>query len=305
MKHAWLIIAHNNISQLLKLIKFLDRDCNDIFIHMDKKNKEYSYRLIKETVKCARVYEPEKRLSVTWGGHSQCWCELTLIKAAMNNALDYDYLHLISNADVPIKPWSSFENFFEANNGKQFLSLGVLDDNKELYHRCGAYHLFQDMCGRNRIILRSVDRILFRCQRILGINRIKENGVVWYKGSNWFSITGECAAYVISKENWIRKRFSYSFCCDEIMINTLVANSKFRDSIYKGGKSGANDQSSSLRLVDWSNREMNSPHTFTFDDKERLLGADEDLLLARKFDETVDNDIIDFMYNKVMDVQEK
>lgn len=68
MKHAWLIIAHNNISQLLKLIKFLDHDCNDIFIHMDKKNKEYSYRLIKETVKCARVYEPEKRLSVTWGG---------------------------------------------------------------------------------------------------------------------------------------------------------------------------------------------------------------------------------------------
>ena len=39
MKHAWLIIAQNNISQLLKLIKFLDRDCNDIFIHMDKKTK--------------------------------------------------------------------------------------------------------------------------------------------------------------------------------------------------------------------------------------------------------------------------
>lgn len=34
---------------------------------------------------------------------------MTLIKAAINNALDYDYLHLISNADVPIKPWSSFE----------------------------------------------------------------------------------------------------------------------------------------------------------------------------------------------------
>lgn len=67
MKHAWLIIAQNNISQLLKLIKFLDRDCNDIFIHMDKKNKEYSYRLIEETVKCVerhwgRTRAPSKGL---------------------------------------------------------------------------------------------------------------------------------------------------------------------------------------------------------------------------------------------------
>ncbi len=55
MKHAWLIIAQNNISQLLKLIKFLDRDCNDIFIHMNmerhwgrtlfRENKETKYIL--------------------------------------------------------------------------------------------------------------------------------------------------------------------------------------------------------------------------------------------------------------------
>ena len=36
-KHAFLIIAHNNEVNLINLIKSIDFDCNDIYIHIDKK----------------------------------------------------------------------------------------------------------------------------------------------------------------------------------------------------------------------------------------------------------------------------
>lgn len=68
MRHAWLIIAHNNINQLYRLVKFLDHSCNDIYIHMDKKFKDYHYNKLKGMISFANIYEPDERISVTWGG---------------------------------------------------------------------------------------------------------------------------------------------------------------------------------------------------------------------------------------------
>lgn len=36
MKHAILILAHKNVPQLCRLVKYFDRDC-EVFIHIDKK----------------------------------------------------------------------------------------------------------------------------------------------------------------------------------------------------------------------------------------------------------------------------
>ena len=38
MRHAYLILAHNNFKQLSKLVSLLDDRDNDIFIHIDKKS---------------------------------------------------------------------------------------------------------------------------------------------------------------------------------------------------------------------------------------------------------------------------
>lgn len=166
------------------------------------------------------------------GGWSQCECELILIQKALQNYREYDYIHLISNGDVPIKSWEYIYHFFESHAGFEFLSYGVLHDRNELFHRCGAFHILQDFCGRNHKILRSIDRVLFRFQRYIGIDRLKNSNCTWFKGSNWFSITGECAEYIFSKREWCKKHFMYSFCCDELMINTIVANSSFSKHVY-------------------------------------------------------------------------
>lgn len=41
MKHAFMIMAHNNYNQLTKLLYLLDHPEVEIFLHIDKKSKEY------------------------------------------------------------------------------------------------------------------------------------------------------------------------------------------------------------------------------------------------------------------------
>lgn len=67
MKQAYLIIAHQDDLTFRTLISMLDDDNNDIFIHMDKKNKTYEEKMVEGIVKKSKIYHTE-RTSVTWGG---------------------------------------------------------------------------------------------------------------------------------------------------------------------------------------------------------------------------------------------
>ena len=42
-KHAYLIMAHNNFGILEKLLMLLDDQRNDIYIHIDKKVKDFDF----------------------------------------------------------------------------------------------------------------------------------------------------------------------------------------------------------------------------------------------------------------------
>ncbi|SCN26461.1 hypothetical protein N3C_2841 [Clostridium sp. N3C] len=50
-KHAYLIIAHNNFYILEELIKLLDDTRSDIYIHIDKKVKNFNFYKFKEIPK--------------------------------------------------------------------------------------------------------------------------------------------------------------------------------------------------------------------------------------------------------------
>lgn len=67
MKQAYLIIAHKDDFTFRTLISMLDDENNDIFIHMDKKNKDYKENETIGIIKKSKVYHTA-RLSVAWGG---------------------------------------------------------------------------------------------------------------------------------------------------------------------------------------------------------------------------------------------
>lgn len=63
-KHAYLIMAHNQAELLYKLLELLDNASNDIYIHIDKKFKNFNYGECLSIVNKSKLYFVE-RLNVT------------------------------------------------------------------------------------------------------------------------------------------------------------------------------------------------------------------------------------------------
>ena len=110
--------------------------------------------------------------------------------------------------------------------------------------------------------------------------------------SQWFSITDELARYVISKEEWLEKVFSRTNTCDEIFLATLVWDSPFRERLFvKEPVEEHIVNESNMRFIDWTRGEsIRHPWTFRNYDWDLLMSVPH--FWARKFDESIDNEII-------------
>ena len=87
-RHAYLILAHRNFSQLKKLVELLDDERNDIFIHVDSK-AEFDPHGWTGTCRHSALTFISPRIRVNWGGVSIMRAELALLKAA-TSAGKYD-----------------------------------------------------------------------------------------------------------------------------------------------------------------------------------------------------------------------
>lgn len=283
-KHAYLIIAHNNFYILERLLKLIDDDRNDIYIHIDKKVKNFDFKYFNNICKKSTV-KFINRIKVYWGGYSQVQCELNLLKAAIKN--NYEYYHLLSGVDLPIKDQDYIHNFFEENKGREFVRFMK---NGWDYNRVSKIHFFNDYCKINNQFKYFIYLI---SNKLLG-KYINKNGYdytkkfskfIFMKGDQWFSITNECAHYICSNEKNIKNMFKYTSCPDEHFIQTLLYNSKFKDQL-------SND--TCLREIDWN---RGKPYVYRIKDYELLQNSKN--LFARKFDNNVDRGIIDKIYLEI------
>lgn len=283
-KHAYLIIAHTNYNQLLKLLNCLDDKRNSIFLHLDTKmdlNKEKIERIIKH-VNCANIQFIERN-NTAWGAYSLIACEAELIKAAVNSGIEYTYVHLISGLDLPIKNQDYIHSFFQKHNGEEFIEF-MNDDwiNKNM-RRLKYFYPLQEFAGNKSLGIKSIlyymQRGIVKIQQYIGINRLRKADCVFKAGSQWFSVTFECAKYINEKMPNYLPMFEQSLCADEYFIQTIIYGSKF----YK------NSNKDNMRLIKWAG----GSHPIIFTNEDINYIASSDLLFARKFDEKVDNEIIE------------
>ena len=254
MKHAFLIIAHNEPELLKILISMLDHQDCDIYLHIDQKADMTDFSGIE--TQNSGLYIIEDRINVKWGDYSQIKTELTLFEYAFNKR-EYAYYHILSGVDLPIKPIEYILNWFEKNNGYEYL--GAAPAAKK-YHKRMKHRYFFITRKRNL-----ATTILLGLQKILGIkwNRKTE---VWM-GANWGSFTQSFVEQLLTHKDWIERHFKYSFCGDELYKPTLMR--------YLGLEK--NDKGS-VRHIDW---QRGRPYTFRNCDYEELMSSDK--LFARKF----------------------
>ena len=291
-KHAYLIMAHNEPYILERLVKLLDDKRNDLYIHIDKKNKDIDKNKISGLVKKSKVYFT-KSLDVRWGSSRQIDCELLLLEEATNRD-NYDYYHLLSGVDLPLKTQDEIHLFFEKNNGKEFVSFCDYSSIRSgVIGRVMYYHLFTNnlRSSKKTNLSQKLHSLFLKIQKLLKINRIEGKEDSFKYGANWFSITDDLARYVLKNKKYIRKTFKYTLCADELFLQTLVFNSDFYDRLYL---KDCDDYSQIMRCIDWK---RGDPYTFRLEDYDELMKSG--MFFARKFSTNTDKLIIDKIYKKL------
>lgn len=276
-KHAYLIIAHKNDYVFSTLIKLLDYEHNDIYIHMDAKNTSYPVDYIESLASKSNIYHC-KRISVNWGAYSVVEATISLIDKAISTG-KYAYYHLISGQDLPIKSNAYIHEFFNQHKQKEFVHFdSPIFTN---YERVNIYHFTQEKDGRNPSF---IGKILIKLQKIIKIKR--NTNVNFQKGCNWFSITDNMARHIIEKKEEVKKIFRYTLIADEIFLQTLLINSSFVNNLYHAQFD--NNYISVMRHIDWV---RGNPYVFRLTDYNELMNSP--CMFARKFDSSIDSDIID------------
>jgi len=82
--HAYLIIAHDQFDLLESLLKCIDDERNDIYIHIDSHSKLDISR-IQSVLQNSRV-EFVPRIHIRWGGFDMVRCEYELARSCVRGA---------------------------------------------------------------------------------------------------------------------------------------------------------------------------------------------------------------------------
>lgn len=99
MKHAFLVIAHNEEALLLALLKQLNYKDFDVYLHIDAKAEGLRQSIERQLSKHGNVFLVANPVDVYWGDVSQIECEMLLFKTAAAHG-PYNYYHLISGVDL-------------------------------------------------------------------------------------------------------------------------------------------------------------------------------------------------------------
>lgn len=289
MKHGFLIMFHNNIGQLKMLLDYLDHNNNVIVLGIDKYfHSRTTEELLKGFIKNATVVYI--KLNIHWAGSSQISSTIEMLSEIEKYSCDY--VHFITNADIPLMTKSYFDHFFEIHNGMNFIEYAA--ENYEFAKfKCEYFHFFvENRYYRKNKLLKGISHYIVKLQKLL---KIKRSLGPLYHGSAYFSIKNDLVHYIIQNSSAIRNKYKYTLGADEVWLQSLVINSSFIDTVYNFEEPKAN-----LRYIDWRRRNGNSPYLYRMSDKDELISViNTNYIFARKFDESIDDEIINEIYNQL------
>lgn len=212
---------------------------------------------------------------------------MTLLEAVKSSNEKYVYIHFFQGSDLPIKCNKEIQEFFEKNEGREFVSIEYGRE-KMAENKCQYYHLFcHNRFFRKNRAVKAVNFGLLAIQKKMGIK--KNTDINLYQGSALFSITPQFAAYLLERKNEIRSRFRFALAADECFIQSMIMKSPFKNCLYVKDGSPIN-----ARLIDRTRPDgKNSPHIWRDNELEFLLEQPEELCFSRKFDVSIAPNVVE------------
>lgn len=271
MKLCILIHAHKNVCQLNRLINKLSNPNVVIYVNIDKKS-DININQIDNKAKLIK-----RRINIQWGRFSQVEAILTSLKEIVSSE-SFDYLTLISGQDYPIKTIDDILHFFKSNPRKEYMQFASATNDNETLRRIQYYYFKNDF----------VTKCLMVFMRKLNLKRHFVENLIPYKGSSWWSLSYDCINYILTaSNNKYINFFKTCFAPDEMFFHSIVLNSPYKTNVVN------ND----CVYIDWSEH-LKNPKLLTSTDFNKLMESND--LFARKFDMSVDANILELIDKKIL-----
>ncbi len=267
---AYVVLAHRNPAQVTRLVRRLTTEQAMFLVHVDRR----ADAAVSAAVRRDLAGHPQARVvrerRCYWGGFGMVRATLDALDELARRDLPCDHVVLVSGQDYPLRPAEEIERFLGGAGEHSFMTAAQLPDiwPDGGLPRFERWHLVSGIALHLRVPW---------TRRIPG-------GLLPFGGGAWLCLSRAAAAYVV---DFVRRNpgfvrfFEHVLHPDELFFQTILMNSALAETVVPDH----------LRYIDWST--VPGPATLGVGDFETLTASES--LLARKFDETVDPEILDLL----------
>ncbi len=270
-KIAYFILVHRFPRQFKRLFKAIYHPENHYLIQIDQEvdiNIEKGVKTFLEDYSSVYLLKSE---NVERGGYSMVQSQINGMKYLLNRCLKWDFFINLSDQDFPLKSQDFIFDFLSRNKEKNFIKIA------------------------NQIKKQSdtLNRVENHFQKIdIGFSGIPYKrsfmkNVTWYVGGQWMILTRACCEFIChsSEVKKFESFFRKILIADKSFFQTTLMNTSFKETIIN------NDKRVVIRIADGDIKLK--PKTLTRADIDFLMQGDN--LFARKFDEAVDESILNIL----------
>jgi hypothetical protein len=299
MKIAYVITAHNNPLQVVRLVRALQtgQHTGPIVIHYDRASAEFD-RL--SLAGMSHVHLLQNPVTVGWGEFSVVEAEWRCLDWLRQQAINYDWLVLLSGQDYPIRPIPAFEQCLTGASGDGFLEYFPIDQvppTQWNWHqntgRERYYRYYQTVPAQLKPLFYKLYRVV-NWQPYVNVKAGRFGAKVamqasrhpftpnfkCYAGSQWHTLARRSVEYVLDfivQHPDIVEHYRHTMIPDESFFQTILLNAPHLQFV--------NDN---LRYISWT---PPYPAVFSAADLPTLTQSPQ--FFARKFDQQHDAQILD------------
>lgn len=298
VKIVYIILAHQNASQVIRLYKRLRHPDVSFVFHLDKK----APLAFVSQLRAALEKQPRchfcRREVVHWGTYSLVQASLNGIETIYQKQIPHDYAILLSGQDYPIKTNANIQKFVTELDCKSVIEsfpyADLPDDEKQrfdhLHWRWKKLHFHWPYLEDNVI-----KRFINLC--VMTMTRPSQPLVPsdhFYKGSAWWALSAEATSYLhTSLDSAYARRFIRAYkrvaFPEESFYQTWLHLSPLVDQLING----------EVHFIKWG--EGSHPLSLSSDDLPAMRQSTK--LFARKFDQRVDAQLLD-QIDRMLDDEE-
>lgn len=304
---AAMIMCHKNLKQVNRLVQALSHSEIDIFIHVDQKCNE-DYQITRAD--SGGLYFVENRISGYLDDRSLIDITLSMVdlakKTETRTGIHYDYFILLSGQDYPIRDMSLIVNSLKESYPTPYIDCnGGGKNNPVIRSKFGKrqsilkmrFYVLNKLKWFPRFFVRAgiflLTKLLFAL-RLSDYYYFERHGIELYCGSAWWILPDVIIDFILKEmDQPYVDRLLTTDTPEETFFQILARRSPLSKLVRVKGQKEKQASKTWAYFHDVDKPMAKHPYTFTKNEYHKLI--ESDYWFARKFDISVDTDILDML----------